>query len=77
MLFTVYIIATSLFVHKLYNAYIVLGLHALMTIFWVVDMGLVANLARIWSGPHCHYYYAYGYSSYYCPSQTQLLQSLC
>lgn len=34
-----------------------------MVIFWIVDMGLVANLARIWAGPQCSYSYGYGY---YC-----------
>jgi hypothetical protein len=60
----IYIVATSLFLHKLYNMYIVLALHLLMVIFWIVDMGLVANLARIWSGPQCSYSYWTG--NYYC-----------
>ncbi|KAF2747648.1 hypothetical protein M011DRAFT_50150 [Sporormia fimetaria CBS 119925] len=46
-----YIIGTTLFLNKLYNAYIVLALHLFMIIFWIVDLGLVANLARLWSNP--------------------------
>lgn len=36
-----------------------------MLIFWVVDLGLVANLARIWASPSCSvsYSYFYGYTS--------------
>jgi hypothetical protein len=42
--------------------YIVLGMHLLLVIFWIVDMGLVANLARIWAHPdYCYYSYYYGY----------------
>jgi hypothetical protein len=59
-----YIIASSLFIHKLYNGYIVLGFHVWMIIFWIVDLGLVANLARIWG---TYDDYSYGYSYYYYP----------
>lgn len=45
----IYIIGTTLFLDNLYNAYLVLGLHVLMIIFWVTDLGLVANLAHLWS----------------------------
>jgi hypothetical protein len=64
---TAYIVGTTLLLHKLYNAYIVLGLHGLMLLFWIVDLGLVANLAHIWSdadycyGGYCATYYYYGY----------------
>jgi hypothetical protein len=34
-----------------------------MVIFWITDLGLVANLARIWSDPD--YGYTYYYESYY------------
>ncbi|KAF2659330.1 hypothetical protein K491DRAFT_712849 [Lophiostoma macrostomum CBS 122681] len=63
MLVSGYILLTSLSLHNLYNMYVVLALHILMIIFWIVDMGLVANLARIWAGPECSYSYYYGY---YC-----------
>ncbi|KAF2109600.1 hypothetical protein BDV96DRAFT_651584 [Lophiotrema nucula] len=61
-----YIIASSLFIHKLYNGYVVFAFHIWMIIFWLVDLGLVANLARIW-GTYDGYlggYYSY-YSYYY------------
>jgi hypothetical protein len=35
-----------------------------MLIFWIVDLGLVANLARIWHNPDCGY--SYYYDSYTC-----------
>lgn len=31
-----------------------------MLLFWIVDLGLVANLARLWSGDG--YYLSYGYA---------------
>jgi hypothetical protein len=55
-----YLLVSQLFLHKIYNMYIALGAHALMLLFWIVDLGLVANLARIWSSTTCVYYYAYG-----------------
>ena len=45
-----YLIVSQLLLHQIYNMYIVLGLHAWMTLFWIVDLGLVANVARTWSG---------------------------
>lgn len=57
---------TSLFIHKVYNRFIVLGAHILMVILWLVDLGVVANLARIWASPNCYYSYAYGgYNCFY------------
>ncbi|KAF2007467.1 hypothetical protein P154DRAFT_529080 [Amniculicola lignicola CBS 123094] len=58
-----YGLATQIFLTGLYNKFIWLGLHLLMLIFWIVDLGLVANLARIWAGAGCGYSYYYGY---YC-----------
>jgi hypothetical protein len=63
---TVYLVASQLFIHKLYNAYIALAFHIWMLLFWVIDLGLVANLASIWANPICSSYYGYSYScSYY------------
>jgi hypothetical protein len=58
-----YIIGTTLSLHNLYNAYAVLALHVLMLIFWITDLGLVANLARLWNDSD--YYYSYYYVAYY------------
>lgn len=58
-----YVISATLYLQKLYNGYVVLALHILMIIFWITDLGLVANLARIWSDPD--YSYTYYYDSYY------------
>jgi len=58
-----YIIGATLFLQALYNAYVVLALHILMVIFWIADLGLVANLARLWADPD--YTYDYYYSTYY------------
>jgi hypothetical protein len=36
-----------------------------MIIFWITDLGLVANLARLWSDPDYGYtYYYYDYYGY-------------
>lgn len=63
---TSYILGTSIFLHKLYHPFIVLGLHSLMLLFWIVDLGLVANLAHLWSSPtYCYGYYCnYNYYWY-------------
>jgi len=55
-----YVICSTLFLQNLYNGFVVLGLHILMVIFWVTELGLVANLARIWSSSY-GYSYSYGY----------------
>lgn len=55
-----YVICSTLFLQNLYNGFVVLGLHILMVIFWVTELGLVANLARIWSGSY-YTTYSYGY----------------
>jgi hypothetical protein len=60
-----YLLVSQLFLHQIYNMYVALGAHALMLLFWIVDLGLVANLARIWGGSTCVYYYGYGYSCDY------------
>ena len=44
--------------------YVALALHFWMLLFWVVDLGLVANLARIWSSTYS-YGFGYYYDSYY------------
>jgi hypothetical protein len=55
-----YLLVSQLLLHQIYNMYIALGAHALMLLFWIVDLGLVANLARIWSSTGCVYSYTYG-----------------
>lgn len=42
-------------VHKLYSPYIAGAYHAWMLIFWIVDLALVAQLAKLWSDPECTY----------------------
>jgi hypothetical protein len=32
-----------------------------MLMFWVIDLGLLAHLARIWQGPECTYEFHVGY----------------
>lgn len=43
-----YIIATTLFVHKFYIGVVVFGLHCIMALVWLINMALVANIARAW-----------------------------
>ncbi|KAF2789465.1 hypothetical protein K505DRAFT_253300 [Melanomma pulvis-pyrius CBS 109.77] len=60
-----YLLVSQLFLFQIYNMYAILGMHALMLLFWIVDLGLVANLARIWAdNPWCFLYYGY---DYFCP----------
>jgi hypothetical protein len=59
-----YLIASQLFLHALYNMYIAFAFHLWMLLFWVVDLGLVSNLARLWSGDYS-YGFGYYYDSYY------------
>lgn len=55
---------------------IALALHVWMVIFWIVDLGLVANLARIW-GSASFSYYSYGYCyGYYCTYVKRDLENL-
>ncbi|KAJ4357547.1 uncharacterized protein N0V89_002123 [Didymosphaeria variabile] len=42
-----YLIASQTIFPKMYNVYIALAVHVWLLIFWVVDLGLVANLAAI------------------------------
>lgn len=56
-----YLLVSQLVLHSLYNVYAALILHLWMLLFWIVDLGLVANLARLWSGDG--YYYSFDYSS--------------
>jgi len=58
-----YMLASSIFLHKLYNMWAFLALHIWMIIFWIVQFSLVANLAAIWASPSCSYSIYYGY---YC-----------
>ncbi|KAJ4286226.1 hypothetical protein N0V90_013260 [Kalmusia sp. IMI 367209] len=61
-----YLIASQLFLHKMYNIYVAVALHVWLLIFWIVDLGLVANLARMWGdGERCYYTSYYGYTCYY------------
>ncbi|KAF2738391.1 hypothetical protein EJ04DRAFT_549893 [Polyplosphaeria fusca] len=68
-----YIFVSSLFIHKLYNKFIILAAHIWMIIFWLVDLGLVANLARIWGAYENFGGYSYGgYCYYYCYNKRDL-----
>jgi hypothetical protein len=47
-------IASRTFASKYNNIYVSMGLHAWMLVFWIVNLGLVANLAQQWN-PQCSY----------------------
>ena len=58
-----YLIASQTLLPKMYNVYVSLALHIWLLIFWVVDLGLVANLAAMWGrGDYCFTTY-YGCTS--------------
>ncbi|KAF2467262.1 uncharacterized protein BDR25DRAFT_345026 [Lindgomyces ingoldianus] len=60
----IYMIASQVFVHQAYNKWAFLALNIWMVIFWIVDLGVVANLAALWSSPSCGY--SYYTDTYYC-----------
>ena len=47
-------LASRTFLSRFDNIYVSLGLHAWMLVFWVVNLGLTANLAYEWN-PQCSY----------------------
>lgn len=47
-------ITSKTFLTKFDNKWVSLGLHAWMVVFWIVNLGLTADLARDWS-PQCSY----------------------
>ncbi|KAF3051633.1 hypothetical protein E8E11_008655 [Didymella keratinophila] len=49
-----WLLASHTFLSKFDNVWIALGLHAWMLVFWIVDLGLTADLTREWS-PQCSY----------------------
>lgn len=58
-----YLIGSQTFVPKLYNVFVALAAHVWLLIFWVIDLGLVANLAAMWGrGDYCYTTY-YGCKS--------------
>lgn len=60
-----YLIVSQTILPKMYNVYIALAVHIWLLIFWVVDLGLVANLAAMWGrGDYCFTsYYGCAYQS--------------
>ena len=50
-----YLIVSQTLIPKMYNLYVSLALHVWLLIFWLVDLGLVANLAAMWGrGDYCY-----------------------
>lgn len=47
-------IATRTILTKFHNIYVSLALHAWMLVFWIVNLGLTANLAHEWN-PQCSF----------------------
>ncbi|ORY05264.1 hypothetical protein BCR34DRAFT_604552 [Clohesyomyces aquaticus] len=72
----IYMGVSTLFAHKAYNFWAFLALNIWMVIFWIVDLGLVANLAALWSAPSCGYTYGYYYDYYTCTYGKRDMSSL-
>jgi hypothetical protein len=67
-----YLIAAQTFLHNMYNVYIALAVHAWLLLFWVIDLGLVANLAAMWgNGDRC-FTTSYGWGGTYCYTKRDL-----
>lgn len=58
----IYMLVSSLYVHKSYNYWAFLALHLWMLLFWLVQFSGVSRLAAIWGGYSCSYSYYWGYS---------------
>jgi hypothetical protein len=69
-----YLLASQLYPGKLCNIYISVGLHLWMIVFWAVDTGILADLAKVWSQPGCTYtpWDGYACSSYWKRDRTTL-----
>jgi hypothetical protein len=56
-----YTVVTQIRYPSFYVTEIILGLDLLMMIFWIVDVGLVAHLAKLWEAHACTYNFRNGY----------------
>jgi hypothetical protein len=54
------IVSQSVFRH-LHRSRIAIAYHVVMLIFWIVDLGLIMKVAKLWEGPACTYSYRNGY----------------
>ena len=52
LLVSTWMIASKTVVRKYDNRWVSVGLHAWMNVFWIVNLGLTASLAKEWS-PQC------------------------
>ena len=52
LLVSTWMIASKTVVRKYDNKWVSVGLHAWMNVFWIVNLGLTASLAKEWS-PQC------------------------
>lgn len=57
-----YLIASHTYLKNIYSPYVAAAYHLWMLIFWVVDLGLSAHLAKLWQGPECTYHYQNGFT---------------
>jgi hypothetical protein len=57
-----YLVASHTYLKKIYSPYVAAAYHLWMLIFWVVDLGLFAHLAKLWQGPECTYRYQNGFT---------------
>ncbi|OAG10744.1 uncharacterized protein CC84DRAFT_1161604 [Paraphaeosphaeria sporulosa] len=69
-----YMIVSQTILPKMYNVYVALAVHVWLLIFWLVDLGLVANLAAMWGrGDYC-FTTSYGFGSTYCYTKRDLIK---
>ncbi|KAF1913775.1 hypothetical protein BDU57DRAFT_580286 [Ampelomyces quisqualis] len=57
----IYLIAAHSYLKRLYSPYIASAYHVWMLMFWIIDLGLAANLVKLWTSPECDYNSEQGY----------------
>ena len=74
ILLCVYVVVANARSRGFHIPILILGCYILITIFWVVSLGLVAWLAKLWEAPACVYRFRTGYQC--APDQTHGERSL-
>ncbi|KAH7078354.1 hypothetical protein FB567DRAFT_595958 [Paraphoma chrysanthemicola] len=57
-----YLMTSHTYLKRIYSPYVAAAYHLWMLLFWVVDLGLLAHLARLWISPECLYKYRNGFT---------------
>jgi hypothetical protein len=61
ILVCIYVVVTQTYFLSFYIPELILGCHILISTFWIVGLGLVAHLAKLWEASACTYTFRNGY----------------